>query len=157
MWHKRNRDSRHGFVCHTRPSFEQHPSETSIIGKVANLEIYHRALNFYREQQPTLLTERIPKRTRATPRTIFGADVMSSSSIWLRWNASSDTFRFVSIESKTKYIKRRNRVEQVSASIPDSPRAKTRSEGRWTARTGPFEARETVWSAILDRWIGLHY
>ena len=35
----------------------EHHSFKDIIAKVANLEIYYRALNFYREEQPTLLTD----------------------------------------------------------------------------------------------------
>ena len=35
----------------------EHHSFKDIIVKVANLEIYYRALNFYREQQPSLLTD----------------------------------------------------------------------------------------------------
>ena len=35
----------------------EHHSFKDIVAKVANLEIYYRALNFYREQQPSLLTD----------------------------------------------------------------------------------------------------
>lgn len=41
----------------------EHHSFKEIIVKVANLEIYYRALNFYLEQQPTLLTDLLQSLT----------------------------------------------------------------------------------------------
>lgn len=50
----------------------EHQSFKDIVVKVANLEIYYRALNFYLQEQPSLLTDLLAVLTQRIDVTRYG-------------------------------------------------------------------------------------